>query len=274
MTMNLRDLKKLTDTFQPTDRMPVLFVGHGSPMNAIEDNPFSRGWQAAATKLPKPNAILCISAHWLTRGTFVTAMEKPKTIHDFYGFPQALFNVQYNCAGSPQIAEDVKKTVKSVDVKSDLEWGLDHGTWSILNKMFPNADIPVIQLSIDYYKPGEFHYDLGRELAPVRNKGVLIVGSGNIVHNLRMAKFGDNVKPYDWALEFDELSKQLIETKQHDKLMAWENLGQAAKLSIPTPDHYFPMLYAIALQGKNEPLTFFNDQMAFGSGSMRSIRIG
>ena len=274
MTMNLRDLKKLTNTFEPTDQMPVLFVGHGNPMNAIEDNAFSRGWQEAAKNLPRPNAILCISAHWLTRGTFVTAMEKPKTIHDFYGFPQALFDVQYSCAGSPQLAEDMQQTVKSVQVKADSEWGLDHGTWSILNRMFPKADVPVLQLSIDYYKPGRFHYDLAKELAPLRKKGVLIIGSGNIVHNLRMAIFGENVKPYDWAIEFDELSKQLIETRQHDKLVAWDNLGQAAKLSIPTPDHYFPMLYAIALQGKNEPITFFNEQMAFGSGSMRSLRIG
>lgn len=273
-TMRLKDLKKLTDTFEETEKMPVLFVGHGSPMNAIEDNAYSRGWSEVAGNLPKPKVILCISAHWLTRGVFVTAMEKPKTIHDFYGFPQALFDVQYNCAGSPETAQEVIKVVKKSEVKPDLEWGLDHGTWSVLNRMFPKADIPVLQLSIDYYQPGQFHYELAKELAPLREKGVLIIGSGNIVHNLRLAKFGDNVAPYDWAIEFDNLSKQLIESKEHDKLMAWENLGEAARLSIPTPDHYFPMLYAIALQGKDEALTFFNEQLAFGSGSMRSLRIG
>jgi 4,5-DOPA dioxygenase extradiol len=272
--MRLKNLKKLTENFGETDRMPVLFVGHGSPMNAIEDNEFSRGWVAAAKELPKPNAILCVSAHWLTRGVFVTAMEKPKTIHDYYGFPQALFDVRYPCAGSPVIAEEVMTTVKSTEVKPDQEWGLDHGTWSILNRMFPAADVPVLQLSIDYYQPGQFHYDLAKELSPLREKGVLIIGSGNIVHNLRLAKFGANPTPYDWAIEFDNLSKRLIESKAHDKLIDWESLGEAAKLSIPTPDHYFPMLYALGLQGKEESLTFFNEQLAFGAGSMRSFRIG
>lgn len=274
IAMKLKDLKSITDKFEETEKMPVLFVGHGNPMNAIEDNEYSRSWADVAKNLPKPTAILCISAHWLTRGTFVTAMERPKTIHDFYGFPQALFDVEYNCAGSPQTAEALKQTVKNVEVKSDFEWGLDHGTWSVLNKMFPQADIPVLQLSIDYYQPGQFHYDLAKELAPLREKGILIIGSGNIVHNLGLAKFEDNPKPYDWAIEFDNLSKQLIESKDHSMLIAWEKLGEAAKLSIPTPDHYFPMLYSIALQGKDESLTFFNEQLAFGSGSMRSLRIG
>lgn len=273
-TLKLKDLKRLTDTFAETEKMPVLFVGHGSPMNAVEDNPFSRGWAEAAKALPKPKVILCVSAHWLTRGTYVTAMEKPRTIYDFYGFPQKLYEVNYACAGSPETAEDVKKAVTKVEVKPDFEWGLDHGTWSVLNRMFPAADVPVLQLSIDYYQPGQHHYDLAKELSSLREKGVLILGSGNIVHNLGLAKFEQNPTPYDWAIEFDNLSKQLIESREHSKLITYDKLGEAARLSVPTPDHYYPMLYALALQQKDERLEFFNEQLAFGSGSMRSFRIG
>lgn len=272
--MKLSRLKKVTDKFGPTDMMPVLFVGHGNPMNAILDNSFTQGWTEIAKGLPKPNAILCVSAHWETKGTYVTAMDHPQTIHDFYGFPQKLFEVQYPSPGAPAFAKEVQEVVETTEVKPDHEWGLDHGTWSVLVMMFPKADIPVFQLSLDYSKPAQFHYDLSQELASLRRKGVLIMGSGNIVHNLRMADLRNESNPYDWALEFDALSKSLIERREHKQLIEYQKLGKAAQLSIPTPEHYLPMLYAIALQEQGEEVAFFNEQMAFRSGSRRSIKIG
>ena len=272
--MKLSSLKKVADKYGSSDKMPVLFVGHGNPMNAILDNSFTQGWTEITNDLPKPNAILCVSAHWETNGTFVTAMDRPKTIHDFYGFPQKLFDVQYPSPGAPAYAKEVQEVVETTEVKPDHEWGLDHGTWSVLVKMFPQADIPVFQLSLDYSKPAQFHYDLSQELASLRRKGVLIMGSGNIVHNLRMADLRNESNPYDWALEFDALSKNLIERREHKRLIEYQKLGKAAQLSIPTPEHYLPMLYAIALQEQGEEVTFFNEQMAFRSGSMRSFKIG
>jgi 4,5-DOPA dioxygenase extradiol len=253
--------------------MPVFFVGHGNPMNAILDNSITQGWEASVRNIPRPQAILCVSAHWETKGTWVTAMNHPRTIHDFYGFPKALHEVQYPASGAPEYARLVRDTVTSTDVQEDHDWGLDHGTWSILRKMYPDAQIPVFQLSLNRQFSPEQHYGLACELAPLRTKGVLIIGSGNIVHNLRMADLQDNT-PYPWAEEFDVLSKQLIGNRDHSKLINYQSLGRAAQLSIPTPEHYLPLLYALALHEKSEDVTFFNEEMVFKSGSMRSVRIG
>lgn len=273
VAMKLSQLHKLTEEFPASEKMPVFFIGHGNPMNAILDNGITEGWAQSTRGVPRPKAILCVSAHWETRGTWVTAMDKPKTIHDFYGFPQELFDVQYEAPGAPEFARIVTETVTSTPVSEDYSWGLDHGTWSVLVKMYPEADIPVFQLSLNRNTSSEQHYALAKELAPLRSKGVLIIGSGNIVHNLRLADLSDDT-PYAWAAEFDALSKKLIETRAHDKLIDYHELGTAAQLSIPTPEHYLPMLYAIALQGKEEPIRFFNEELVFRSGSMRSMRIG
>ena len=256
-----------------TVRMPVLFVGHGNPMNAIEENRFTQGWTESVRGIPSPMAILCISAHWETRGTYVTAMDRPRTIHDFFGFPQALFDMQYPSPGTPLWAKEVKDTVANSEVQLDYAWGLDHGTWSVLCKMFPNADVPVFQMSLDRTKSPQYHYELAKELAAFRRKGVLIIGSGNIVHNLPMADLRNEENPYDWAVEFDSLSKELITSRDHAPLIRYESLGTPAKLSIPTPEHYLPMLYTIALQEEDEDVAFFNEEMAFRSGSMRSMKI-
>lgn len=254
-------------------KLPVVFVGHGNPMNAIEDNEFSRAWAQVGKQLPKPNAILCVSAHWETRGTYITGMDKPKTIHDFGGFPRALFEYQYPAPGSPQLAQLTKETVKQALVELDKDaWGLDHGTWSVLTRMFPQADIPVVQLSLDRSQGPEFHYALGKELRALRDKGVLIVGSGNIVHNLRIAVFED--KAYDWATEFDQTAKQLMESGDHASLVNYKNLGQAAQLAIPTNEHYLPLLYILSLQDQGEQVHFFADKVTGGSLSMRSVLIG
>jgi 4,5-DOPA dioxygenase extradiol len=271
--LKVSDLKKISDDFPATDKMPVMFVGHGNPMNAILDNSITRGWAQSVKHLPAPKAILCVSAHWETQGSWVTAMDHPRTIHDFYGFPKALHEVEYPASGAPQYARLVKDTVKGADVREDYTWGLDHGTWSILSKMYPNANIPVFQLSLNRQFNPDRHYALARELAPLRTKGVLIVGSGNIVHNLRMADLHDDT-PYPWASEFDALSKKLIESQAHDQLINYQKLGTAAQLSIPTPEHYLPLLYTLALQERGDDLKFFNEEMVFRSGSMRSVMIG
>ncbi len=255
-----------------TPRMPVIFIGHGSPMNAIEDNPFSRAWEEVGRSLPRPSAILSISAHWETAGTQVTAMERPRTIHDFGGFPAELFAVQYPAPGSPDLARQVSALIKAAPVGLDARWGLDHGTWSVLCRMFPGADIPVVQLSLDHYQEPEGHYRLARELAPLRDQGVLIFGSGNIVHNLRlMAMRPDG---FDWAISFDETIRRLILARDHHPIIHYEELGQPARLSIPTNEHYLPLLYALALQEEGEPVKFFAEGMAYGSLSMRSLWIG
>lgn len=271
--LSLTDLKKVTDDFPVSEKMPVFFIGHGNPMNAILDNGITRGWAQSVNNIPQPKAILCISAHWETRGTWVTAMDHPRTIHDFYGFPQELFDVEYPAPGAPQYARVVSETVKSIPVQEDHTWGLDHGTWSVLVKMFPQANIPVFQLSLNRNLSPEQHYALGKELATLRNKGVLIIGSGNIVHNLPLADLRSD-EPYPWAAEFDTRSKQLIEQRAHQKLVKYHDLGTAAQLSIPTPEHYLPLLYALALQDPSEDVTFFNEELVFRSGSMRSLRIG
>jgi 4,5-DOPA dioxygenase extradiol len=252
-------------------KMPALFIGHGNPMNAIEQNEFHNSWKELGKKLPRPKAILCVSAHWLTHGTRITAMPKPKTIHDFYGFPPELFAVQYPAAGSPEMVGETKKAIQSVTVTDDLEWGIDHGTWSVLLPMYPQADIPVFQLSIDYKEPAQFHYNLGKELGKLREKGVLIIGSGNIVHNLRLVSFG--AQPFAWAAEFDQKIKELIDKGDHQSVIEYDKLGHAAKLSIPTNDHYLPLMYPLALKTEAESLTWFNEKTDAGSISMRSMII-
>lgn len=254
-------------------KMPVLFVGHGNPMNAITQNEFSASWKKLGDSLPKPKAILCVSAHWLTSGTKVTAMEKPQTIHDFGGFPDELFAAQYPAAGSPSLAEETKKLITKTKVEKDLEWGLDHGTWSVLLPMYPKADIPVFQLSIDYAKPPQYHYDLAKELAELRKKGVLIIGSGNIVHNLGMVNFRNPTIKYDWATEFDTKIKDYIKNGDHQSVIDYNKLGKAAQMSVPTNDHYLPLLYSLALQEKNEAVTFFNDKSDLGAVTMTSLKI-
>jgi len=252
--------------------MPALFVGHGNPMNAIETNEFSLAWADAAQALPKPAAILCISAHWETEGTRVTAMDRPKTIHDFYGFPRQLYEVQYPAPGSKDLAALTKDAIRNTRVAMDLDWGLDHGAWSVLSRMFPGADVPVIQLSLDRTKDPSFHYAMGQELRGLRDRGVLIVGSGNIVHNLRMINWEDGA--YDWALEFDAKIKERILSGDHESIVHYDRLGRTAALAVPTNEHYLPLLYILALQDAGDRIGFFAEGLTLGSISMRSLRIG
>ena len=256
------------------DRMPVLFVGHGSPMNAIADNAFSRAWAEMGARLARPRAILCVSAHWETSGPMVTAMERPRTIHDFYGFPPELQQKTYPAPGSPALAAETAGLVTKAPVGLDQRWGLDHGTWSVLARMFPRADVPVLQLSLDQTRGPAGHYALARELRPLRDRGVLIVGSGNVVHNLgrldrRLADGG-----FDWAVEFDARVRERIDRGDHQGLVEYEALGRAAKLSVPTSEHYLPLLYALAVNDEGEPIAYFNDAMTMGAISMRSLLIG
>jgi 4,5-DOPA dioxygenase extradiol len=271
--MNLNKFKILTDPFQNTETFPVLFVGHGSPMNAIEQNEFTNGWQNVSRNLPKPSAILCISAHWETKGTFVTAMEKPTTIHDFGGFPQQLFDVQYPAPGSPELAAETQNLVEKTTIGLDNSWGLDHGAWSVIKHFFPEADVPVIQLSLDYRQDAQYHYDLGKQLAALRNKGILIVGSGNMVHNLRMIDWQKPDTGFDWAQEANAKFKKLISSNDHKQLINYQNLGREIELSVPSPDHYLPLLYALALKTDKEEVSFFNDKYVMGSISMTSVKI-
>jgi len=272
-TMKLNALNNLTQQFEATDKMPLLFIGHGSPMNAIEENEFSKQWKTIAGNIITPKAILCISAHWETKGTFVTAMEKPETIHDFGGFPQALFDVQYPAAGNPELAKEVKSTVKKTEVGLNTDWGLDHGTWSVTKQMYPKADIPILQLSLDYNQTPQYHYELAKEIAFLRNKGVLILGSGNMVHNLGMMDWKSPDKGYDWAIEANTTFKKLITENNHKELINYSALGKSAKLSIPTPEHYLPLLYILGLKQENEKIEFFNDKEVMGSIAMTSVKI-
>lgn len=272
--MNLNKLKPFIDQLGNTETMPVLFVGHGSPMNAIEQNEFTEGWQHMSLSIPTPKAILCISAHWETKGTFVTAMDSPPTIHDFGGFPQALFEVQYPAPGSPELAEEAKRIISKTQVGLDNSWGLDHGTWSVLNRLYPEAKIPVIQLSLDYYRDPQYHYELARELQAMRNKGILIMGSGNMVHNLRALDWSRTNTGYDWALEANELFKNLIRRDDHRQLAEYKKLGTAVQMAVPTPEHFLPLLYALAMKNENDEISFFNDKPVMGSLTMTSLRIG
>ncbi len=273
----LSDLKIFSNSLKQSESvMPLLFIGHGSPMNGIELNEFSQSWAKMGREIEIPTAVICISAHWLTKGTFVTAMEHPKTIHDFGGFPKALFDVQYPAPGNVLLAKETKNLITKTNVGLDHDWGLDHGTWTVVKHMYPNANIPVIQLSIDYYQSPQYHYELAKELAILRRKGVLIIGSGNMVHNLRMVQFGAQNPNFgfDWAIEMNEVFKKNILTKNHQPLIDYEKLGPAAKLAIPTPDHYYPLLYILGMQEKNEEAVIFNDKAVMGSLTMTSIKIG
>lgn len=278
LMMTMGSFKNFRDELEEQDiKMPLLFLGHGSPMNGIEDNAFSQSWKQLAKDIPTPKAVLVVSAHWLTRGTHVTAMPMPKTIHDFGGFPQALFDVQYPAPGDPVLAENTRKLITKTEVGLDHEWGLDHGTWTVIRHMYPEANIPVLQLSIDYYKSPQYHYELIQELAELRKKGVLIVGSGNMVHNLRMVAWEHLQKEsygFDWAIEMNEVFKQHISDGNHQPLINYENLNKSAKLAIPTPDHYYPLLYILGLQDKNDPVHFFNDKAVGGSLTMTSVKLG
>lgn len=256
---------------------PLLFIGHGSPMNAIEDNEFSRTWAKMGQEIPKPKAVLVISAHWLTRGTQVTAMDFPRTIHDFGGFPQALFDVEYPAPGNTQLASETANLVKSTNVGLDHDWGLDHGTWSVVRHMYPDADIPVLQFSIDYAKPPEYHYELAKELRALRKKGVLIIGSGNMVHNLRMVAWDKLSEPeygFDWAIEMNDVFKNRITEGDHKALVDYQKLHKAAGLAIPTPDHYYPLLYTLGLRSDKDEASFFNDKAVGGSLTMTSVKFG
>lgn len=275
--MQLNQLNKLTGTLSATEKMPVLFLGHGSPMNAIEENEFVKGFRDTGKTIARPQAILCISAHWETNGSFVTAMEHPPTIHDFGGFPQALYDVQYPAPGSPALAKETAELVKKTTVGLDQKWGLDHGAWSVIKHLYPAADVPVIQMSLDYTKPPQYHYELAKELAALRSKGVLIIGSGNMVHNLRMLAWdkmdADNYA-YDWAMEASTKMKQYILNGQHDLLMNYRSQGRSFELAIPTPDHFLPLLYTLALKDEIEPVSLFNDKAVAGSLTMTSVHIG
>lgn len=273
--MKLTDLTRITEPFKPSARMPVLFLGHGSPMNAIEENEFVQGFRKAATELPRPQAILVVSAHWETRGTQVTAMEHPRTIHDFGGFPKALFDVQYPAPGSPELAAEVKQSITSTTVGLDHSWGLDHGAWSVVKHLYPNADVPVIQMSIDYSLKPEQHYALAKQLAKLRDKGVLIIGSGNMVHNLGMVAWDRLNDPYafDWAQEASDKMERAITTGDHARLINFHAQGRAFDLAINSAEHYLPLLYTLALQNKDEQATLFNAKPLAGSLTMTSVRI-
>jgi 4,5-DOPA dioxygenase extradiol len=272
------DFRNFTDGLKEQEAlMPVLFIGHGSPMNGIEDTAFSRRWKKMAEEIPVPAAVLVVSAHWLSQGTRITAMDFPKTIHDFGGFPRELYEVQYKAPGSPSLAKEAASLIHTTQVEPDHDWGLDHGAWTVVRHMYPDATIPVLQLSIDYTKDAQYHYDLAGELHALRKKGVLIIGSGNMVHNLRMVAWDKMKEPgfgFDWALQTNELFKQLISSGDFSALIHYENLGKEARLAIPTPEHYLPLLYVLALNDSKDTTSFFNDQAVAGSLTMTSVKLG
>lgn len=271
----LNQFKNFTSNLSHSDLMPVLFMGHGSPMNGIEENEFSAKWKEIATINPIPSAVLVVSAHWFTKGTRITAMDLPPTIHDFGGFPQALFDVQYPAPGDPKLAAETTELVKSTSVILDHDWGLDHGAWTVIRHMYPKANIPVLQLSIDYTKGPQYHYDLAKELSALRKKGVLILGSGNMVHNLRMVSWEMiNGGGYDWALNANDKFKKAILNKDHNALINYQNMGSDVVLGIPTPEHYLPLMYTLGLQNEQEEATLFNDKAVGGSLTMTSVQIG
>ncbi len=262
-------LNNIQENLKPSHRMPLMFVGHGNPMNAILDNEFSRTWKSVGKTLPRPKAILSISAHWITRNSSrVTAMEKPETIHDFGGFPDELYAQQYPAPGSPNFAAATQQLVDHPKLALDYEWGLDHGTWSVLKPMFPLADIPVYQLSIDYEKPPRYHFDLGERLKPLRSRGVLVIGSGNLVHNLSAMRWKE--PPYEWAIEFDRKIAGWIESGDRDAVVNFQKLGALASRAHPTIDHYLPLLYVMGMRDEEDNLEYFNDSFDLASVSMRS----
>lgn len=275
--MKLKELESVTSELTATEKMPLLFLGHGSPMNAIEENEFVTGFRNIGKNIPKPKAVLVISAHWETRGTLVTAMEKPRTIHDFGGFPQALFDVQYPAPGSPELASETKNLIKKTQVGLDDKWGLDHGAWSVVKHLYPKADVPVIQMSIDYTQGPQYHYELAKELSALRNKGVLIVGSGNMVHNLGMIAWDKLNAPsygYDWAIEANEKMKSYILSGDHQPLINYRSQGKAWDMAIPSPEHYLPLLYILGLKDDKEAVSIHNDKPVAGSLTMTSLKVG
>lgn len=273
--LTLGGFKKLTEELTEEEQvMPVAFIGHGSPMNAIENNLFTEQWKTFGSSIPKPQAVLCISAHWLSKGTKVTAMEKPRTIHDFGGFPQELFNVQYPAPGNPELATETINLLGSGVAVPDHDWGLDHGTWSVVKNMYPDANIPVLQMSIDFSKDMKYHYDLAAHLADLRKKGVLIIGSGNLVHNLGMVdwqRLNDHDYGYDWCIEMNTKFKELIEKGDHQAMIDYQKLGASAQLAIPTTDHYIPALSILGLKSSTDQVSFFNDHAVAGSLTMTSF---
>ena len=267
----------MSSSHKSAGTMPVLFLGHGSPMNAIEENEFVVGFRNIGKNIPRPNAVICVSAHWETSGTFVTAMEKPKTIHDFGGFPEELFAVQYPAPGSPELAEKVKNIIKKTKVGLDEKWGLDHGCWSVAKHLYPHADVPILQLSLDCNQTAQYHYELAKELSSLREQGVLIIGSGNMVHNLGMVawdRLNATEYGYDWAIEANERMKRFILNGDHQSLINYQSQGSAFNLAVPTPEHFLPLLYALALKEENENVNLFNDKCVAGSLSMTSLKIG
>ena len=274
--MKLNQLNKITEQFDKTEKMPVLFLGHGSPMNAIAENEFVKGFRKVGQNITKPNTIIVVSAHWETYGTFVTAMEKPKTIHDFSGFPKELYEVQYPANGNPELAKEIKSRVKKADIELDVNWGLDHGAWSVVKHLYPKADVPIIQMSLDYRQPPQYHFELSKELSSLRKRGVLIIGSGNMVHNLRMVDWRrlDEVDyGYNWALEANEKMKKYILSGDYKQLINYESQGKEFNLAVPTPEHFLPLLYILAMKEENENVSLFNDKSVGGSISMTSIKI-
>ncbi len=255
--------------------MPAIFFGHGNPMNALLKNAYTDGWAAIGEAMPRPKAALSVSAHWYVPATAVTATLTPRTIHDFGGFPRELYEVEYPAPGSTALAQSVRDLIAPVAVKTDTHWGLDHGTWSVLCHVFPQADIPIVQLSIDETQPPEFHYEIGKRLAPLRDEGVLIIGSGNLVHNLHTYAWGSHrVEPFDWAIRFEKQARELLLKGDHAPLIAYETLGRDAQLSIPTPEHYLPLLYVIATRREGEQVTFPVEGVDGGSVSMLTVRLG
>ena len=254
--------------------MPAVFIGHGSPMNALEENTYTRAWRQFGESIAKPSAVLAVSAHWVTRGVGVTAMDHPRTIHDFGGFPSELFALEYPAPGSPQLAGRVRDLLAPMDAEMDGSWGLDHGTWSVLVHVLPEHDVPVVQLSLDITQPAAFHYALAKRLAPLRDEGVLILGSGNVVHNLRTARWGPAAAPHDWAVQFNAAVRDALQRKDHAALIDYDRMGEAARLSVPTAEHYLPLLYIAGLQGEDEGLSFLSDGIGLGSISMLSFAVG
>jgi 4,5-DOPA dioxygenase extradiol len=259
----------------PPTPMPAVFIGHGNPMNAIQDNGYTRAWRDLARHLPRPRGVLVVSAHWYLPGTWVTAMERPRTIHDFGGFPEELFRIEYPAPGDPALARRVQQVMAPLDIGLDQDWGLDHGTWSVLCHLFPQADVPVVQLSLDETRPATFHYAAGKLLDPLRDEGILVVGSGNLVHNLHAYGWGRHVpEPFDWAARFEAEARHFLVGGIHGPLVAYDTLGRDALLSVPTPEHYLPLLYVLGLQRPGEAVTFPVEGVDGGSVSMLSIRVG
>jgi 4,5-DOPA dioxygenase extradiol len=254
--------------------MPAIFFGHGNPMNAIQSNRWTQSWRAIGEAMPRPRAIVCISAHWYLPATLVTAMERPRTIHDFGGFPRPLYEVQYAAPGAPELVPHIAGLLEPIDARADLRWGLDHGAWSVLVHLFPNADIPVVQLSIDETQPAQFHYEAGRRLAPLRDAGVLVMGSGNLVHNLHTYAWGKHdPEPFDWAVRFEQFARAQIEKNEHEPLIGYERLGPDAERSAPTPDHYLPLLYILGVQQSDDAVTFPVEGVDGGSVSMLTVQL-